>query len=250
VFVLDEAHLLQEAAANALLKVLEEPPPACRLILVAPTLEGFLPTVLSRVRQVGFSPLPRQIVIDYLRSRPEVGDADAAVLAAMTGGSIGASLAWLADGVLAFRRELFDRLGGLSPENDLATADALREQVRTWADGWHKQSPQAGKAEAARRAGMRLIALVTWYYRDLLVLAAGGAESLVANRDCVAELTSAAGRTTVADLRRRLLALAQADQRLALNANLDLTLQVLAAQLADPRSVQDLSRPLKRAILA
>lgn len=250
VFILDEAHLLGREAANALLKVLEEPPPACRLILIAPTIEGFLPTVLSRVRQVPFSTLPRRIVSDHLRERTEIGDEAASVIAAMTEGSIGASLAWLADGVLEIRGELLGKLEALSKDNDLATADQFVVMVRNLAEKWRQQTPETGKAEAARRAGMRLIALITWHYRDLLVLAGGGRDELVANRDLLDDLKIAAARTTVANLQRQLLALAQADQRLALNANLDLTFQALTTQLANPTAVADDSRPLKRAILA
>ena len=250
VFILDEAHLLGNDAANALLKVLEEPPPACRLILVAPTIEGFLPTVLSRVRQVPFSPLPRRIVADHLRERTEIGAEAASVIAAMTEGSIGGGLAWIADGVLDIRSELLGRLEALSKDNDLATADQFVVMVRNLAEQWRQQTPETGKSEAGRRAGMRLIALITWHYRDLLVLASGGRDELVASRDRLDDLKVAAARTTVADLQRRLLALAQADQRLALNANLDLTFQALATQLANPAAVADDSRPLKRAILA
>jgi DNA polymerase-3 subunit delta' len=250
IFILDEAHLLQEAAANALLKVLEEPPPASLLVLVAPTAEGFLPTVLSRVRQVAFSPLPRKLVTGYLRKHGGVDAAAAEVAAAMTEGSIAAGLAWIADGALAVRDELFAKLAALAPGNDLATADWLGRQIATWADAWRAATPEAGKLEIGRRAAMRMIALVTWYYRDLLVLAAGGAERLVANRDRLDALRAAAAGADVGMLQRCLLALAQADQRLSLNANQDLALQALAAQLADPASVRDESRALKRAVLA
>jgi len=60
VAVVDSAHLLGEQAGNALLKVLEEPPPHAYLILIAPSREAVLPTLASRSLTVGFGPLPTE----------------------------------------------------------------------------------------------------------------------------------------------------------------------------------------------
>ncbi|HHO57951.1 MAG TPA: hypothetical protein ENJ85_02145 [Oceanithermus profundus] len=58
--VVDSAHLLGEAAGNALLKMLEEPPAHAYLILIAPSREAVLPTLASRSLTVGFGPLPEE----------------------------------------------------------------------------------------------------------------------------------------------------------------------------------------------
>ncbi len=57
VFVLQDAHTLNDQAANRLLKTLEEPPPFAHFILLAPTPRELLPTVASRCQQVRFDPL-------------------------------------------------------------------------------------------------------------------------------------------------------------------------------------------------
>ncbi len=56
--VLDGAHRLTEAAGNALLKLLEEPPSYARLILIAPARATLLPTLASRALEVPFAPVP------------------------------------------------------------------------------------------------------------------------------------------------------------------------------------------------
>ncbi|WP_299428896.1 hypothetical protein, partial [uncultured Meiothermus sp.] len=71
VAVIDGAHWLGEPAANALLKVLEEPPAFARLILVAPSREQVLPTLVSRSLEVTFSPLP-EALLQTLTADPEV----------------------------------------------------------------------------------------------------------------------------------------------------------------------------------
>ena len=58
VAILDSAHLLTEAAANALLKLLEEPPSYARIVLIAPSRATLLPTLASRATEVAFAPVP------------------------------------------------------------------------------------------------------------------------------------------------------------------------------------------------
>ncbi len=69
--IIDGAHWLGEPAANALLKVLEEPPAFARLILVAPSRELVLPTLVSRSLEVNFAPLPK-VELQTLTTDPEV----------------------------------------------------------------------------------------------------------------------------------------------------------------------------------
>ncbi|KGQ21162.2 hypothetical protein THFILI_04825 [Thermus filiformis] len=59
----DGAHLLTEAAANALLKLLEEPPSYARLVLIAPSREVVLPTLASRALEVAFRPVPQEALL-------------------------------------------------------------------------------------------------------------------------------------------------------------------------------------------
>ncbi|HLV12723.1 MAG TPA: hypothetical protein VKY42_09765 [Trueperaceae bacterium] len=56
--VIADAHLMNESAANAFLKTLEEPPPRALVVLVAPGPEALLPTVASRAVNVRFGAVP------------------------------------------------------------------------------------------------------------------------------------------------------------------------------------------------
>lgn len=71
VAVIDGAHLLNEPAGNALLKILEEPPAYARIILIAPSRELVLPTLASRSLEIAFGPLPLSI-LRQLSTDPEV----------------------------------------------------------------------------------------------------------------------------------------------------------------------------------
>lgn len=69
VVLISEAHALNAAAANALLKTLEEPPPATYFLLASHA-AGWVPrTILSRCQKVRFSPLPDEVLVEILRSQ-------------------------------------------------------------------------------------------------------------------------------------------------------------------------------------
>jgi len=55
VVIIDEAHTMTPAAANSILKILEEPPHDLLFILIAPSLFRILPTIRSRCRKLFFS---------------------------------------------------------------------------------------------------------------------------------------------------------------------------------------------------
>src|SRR5215204_6076094 len=68
VFIVDEAEKFNDASANALLKVLEEPPSTSHLILITSRPATLLPTVLSRCQMIRFSPLSSAEIEGHLTS--------------------------------------------------------------------------------------------------------------------------------------------------------------------------------------
>lgn len=65
VYVIDDADDLNAESQNALLKTLEEPPSYVCIILITENIQNFLPTVISRVKQVGFSKLANEEIKNY-----------------------------------------------------------------------------------------------------------------------------------------------------------------------------------------
>ncbi len=73
VFVIEDAHTLNDQAANRLLKTLEEPPPFAHLVLLAPSPREVLPTIASRCQLVRFDPLPSARIEERLTADREGG---------------------------------------------------------------------------------------------------------------------------------------------------------------------------------
>jgi DNA polymerase III subunit delta' len=93
IVVVDGADEMNRNAANALLKILEEPPRRTLLILVAHSPGRLLPTIRSRCRRFPLMPLPPAIVRLLLaRYRPDLPEPQAEALTTLSGGSIGRAL--------------------------------------------------------------------------------------------------------------------------------------------------------------
>lgn len=93
VVVIDAADEMNRNAANALLKVLEEPPRRALLLLVSHNPAGLLPTIRSRCRMLNLRPLADRHVGDLLRRhRPDLDPAAVSTLVGLAEGSIGRAL--------------------------------------------------------------------------------------------------------------------------------------------------------------
>ncbi|MFM7718060.1 MAG: AAA family ATPase, partial [Actinomycetota bacterium] len=114
VFVIREADRLNPAAADVLLKVLEEPPTDAVLLLLTARPDELPETVLSRCHVVTFQPLPERFVVDALVAEG-AEPARAALAARLAGGNLGrARRLATRDDALAFRdvaRAALDRAG-------------------------------------------------------------------------------------------------------------------------------------------
>ncbi|MGC8642842.1 MAG: DNA polymerase III subunit delta' [Isosphaeraceae bacterium] len=111
VAIVDDVDDMNDEAANAFLKTLEEPPPGAVLILIGTSAELQLETVVSRCQIVRFEPLPESELAELLLERGvATSPGEAARLAALGEGSMSRS-SGLADVKLEqFRRELIDEL--------------------------------------------------------------------------------------------------------------------------------------------
>ena len=106
VVIIDPAEAMQPAAANALLKTLEEPPAGTHFVLVASHATALLPTIVSRCQRVRFAPVPEAPLVAWLTGR---GVEAPEALARLSQGCPGAAIA-LAEGGWDDRRALRDGL--------------------------------------------------------------------------------------------------------------------------------------------
>ncbi len=66
IYYIDEVHMLSNAAFNALLKTLEEPPPHIKFIFATTEANKILPTILSRCQRFDLRPIPTETIASHL----------------------------------------------------------------------------------------------------------------------------------------------------------------------------------------
>lgn len=215
VALIKPAEALNDAAANALLKTLEEPPPQHLLVLTAGVEDDLFPTVVSRCQKLAFTPLPSALIVTELRRRGR-SPSQAGLLSALSGGSLGRALA-------------------LEPE------ELMRQRARVLAD--LEQLPGGSLSQlldwAARLSNSTLesdnfLLLAQLWYRDLLLLHAGAPLELLAHQDCLAELKNELARRVPEAWLAHFNSLAAAQRHLKANLNPELTLDVLGFRLRAP----------------
>lgn len=177
VVIVDEADALVEQAQNALLKTLEEPPPASVFLLVTARPDAMLPTVRSRCPLLRFRPLDVADVATAL-VRTGLPEAQAHAVAAAADGSIGRALSASAGDLLESRDAAAHVL-------QLAAASA---DVRRRLEGAKELVAGGGTGAAERDHVARHLRAMSALLRDVELLANGGEPAALANLDVRADL--------------------------------------------------------------
>jgi DNA polymerase III subunit delta' len=200
VYLVFGAHLLNEEAADALLKDLEEPPEYAVIVLVADELGQLPETIRSRCQPVPFRRLSERAVRDEIRARaPELADDEATSIARVASGRLDRAERLLDPAAARRRSELLEIARSVYADPDfepsraaarlLAAARArgaeAKEREEAGLEGLDLTAREA--EQRVRRAGRgaereELLAsleeLASWY-RDVMAAAAGADAALV-----------------------------------------------------------------------
>ncbi len=152
VVIVDEAHTLNRFGQNAILKIVEEPPPRALILLTVTTPGILLPTIRSRARTLQLLPLSydeMRAVLAANASKHPPDDIDTAVQ--LSGGSVGFAFKILRTETLPLYRELLSILDAL-PEMDVARMHKLADQIARKSDAESFEALSALFIERLRKA--------------------------------------------------------------------------------------------------
>jgi DNA polymerase-3 subunit delta' len=185
VVLIDDAHALEVAAQQALLKMLEEPPPRTRFVLVTPQPDALLPTIRSRCPLMRFGPLSGADIAEALVTRHGWRPADAEAAASVSDGGFGRALGG-DEPVRQHARELAASVLGAvaasrGPLERLDAAQALAARSET-ARGKTEGSRGRGSVASRPEMSARLDAIAA-LLRDIGVLTTRADQRRLANRD-------------------------------------------------------------------
>ncbi|WP_116023431.1 DNA polymerase III subunit delta' [Thermomonospora umbrina] len=266
IVLFENADLATEAAANALLKAIEEPPPRTVWLLCAPSPEDLVTTIRSRCRLVTLRTPSPSAIADVLTLRDGIDAEIAAEAARASQGHIGRARQLATDPEARKRRaevlSLPRRLTGVAPAVNAAAALVAAAEADAKATAEELNEPETsdlrralGESEKGRMprgtAGAlkdledrqksratrvkrdfldRALLDLASYYRDVLALQLGSPVEPV-NGDRSAELRSAASTGTPEATLRRLEAIMECRQRVEANVNPLLAVEAMTLAL-------------------
>lgn len=212
--LIEDADTMTVAAANALLKTLEEPRGDTVLLLLSSQPQRLLETIRSRCQLLLFSRQPLELLRDNLSQQLGVADAEAHVLAALSEGSFKKAFGKDRQLYLEERRRLLKTLTALSAGSILQIlefAEQLAGDKATLPD---------------------ILEIFQAFYRDVLFTLHGRDASELVNLDLCEKVQRMADREDVPSVLAKLDALGGARRQLERNLNPQLVMEVLLLRLA------------------
>ncbi|MGH8924954.1 MAG: ATP-binding protein [Acidimicrobiia bacterium] len=181
IFLVEEAGLMTDQAANALLKTLEEPSAPVVFLLVAESEEDFPPTVASRCRIVRMGRVPEDDLTTALIDRG-IEEQKAHVLALVSGGRPGLALQLAAQPRVAELRQAWLSVPSrfsARPGHAITMAEEMLAQIEPLATEVAAPQPTGDQRDRAkRRASQSLLAggleILASFYLDSASLQLGG----------------------------------------------------------------------------
>ena len=214
IYLVPESEKMTEAAQNALLKTIEEPPEYGIVILMTSNISALLPTIQSRCLTMEFRPLSTAVVESYVKEHCQVPDYQARASAAFAQGNLGKAMRYAKsedfierkDHIISLLRhvEQMDLSEMLAVIKDLGTR---KDEVRDYID------------------------LMVLWYRDVLLFKATKDINQLLFQDEASYISREASHRSYEKIEEILQAFEKAKVRLRANVNFDITMELMLLTL-------------------
>lgn len=174
IFVVSEAEKLNASSQNALLKLLEEPPGYCTVIMLCTRIERLLPTTKSRCQTIRFGPIDEDRIVARL-TETGLGREPAQFFARLAQGSLGLACQWArleSEGapLLETKRAIVASLATFALADALDLADRLLGQAKQIASCWTALDKTVSKSDLGRRAQKTLVRIILSAFHDAMLV--------------------------------------------------------------------------------
>ena len=214
IYLVPEAEKMTEAAQNALLKTIEEPPEYGIVILMTSNISALLPTIQTRCLTMEFRPLSTAVVESFVKEHCQVPDYQARASAAFAQGNLGKAMRYAKsedfierkDHIISLLRhvEQMDLSEMLAVIKDLGTR---KDEVRDYID------------------------LMVLWYRDVLLFKATKDINQLLFQDEASYISREASHRSYEKIEEILQAFEKAKVRLRANVNFDITMELMLLTL-------------------
>ena len=213
VFILKGADKMNAAAANSLLKTLEEPSPNNVLLLTTAKPHALPMTILSRCQSLRFAPLRNEEVSQYLQEKHQFEKNDADMIAAASMGSIGRALEMKKEDYLTTIKRILNRLADDDSKDLMKRISFARYLGKD-------------REEISRR-----LEIINNAYRDSLTFKETHEERMLIFKDHRDAVEAIANRLSGREILQNMTILHEAIDAISKNANKTLTLESMLVKL-------------------
>jgi DNA polymerase-3 subunit delta' len=210
IYIIDEAEKLTEAAQNALLKTIEEPPAYAVIMLLTSNLNALLPTILSRCITLKLKAADKELIKQYLMTEYKVPDYQAELSAVFAQGNVGKAVKY------ASSEEFNER------KNDVLHLLKYIDEMELYEviDGLKRLSE--------KKDGINdyLDLMIIWY-RDILMYKVTNDLNLLTYKNEYQDITKQASLKSYEGIEKIIAAIEKAKIRLNANVNFDIALELM-----------------------
>jgi DNA polymerase III subunit delta' len=221
IFILDEAHAVHWQAVDLLLKVLEEPPDTCTIILVCPNAHELRPTIRSRCVRISFQPVEESLILELLAKNKDLTDSQKKLAARVAAGSVARTKAF---DPAEYERLRQPWLGFLEVVARRASRTAGAPDWRLLFDSTRALAENRDDFETTLHIGYSLL-------RDLLQVLLQGQEKEVVNIDLLPRLKEWAPKLRLRSIEKLKAGLDQSHRLMIRNVNQQLGFETLGIEI-------------------
>ena len=215
-FIINNADKMNDEAANALLKTLEEPPATSHIFLITSRPDALLPTIRSRCQMLRFAPIQSKEIENFLLATKQFSPDDAELVAKLSRGKLGNALNLNLEKFRAQREKMLKVLGSLTVKKDSAALLQIAEEMN---DAKNKDDYE------------NYLETLQTLIHDVWTLRLGSAETIV-NADLKNELQRLAENADSRRLSAWLLEIETLRENLSVNLNRKIATDALFMQMA------------------
>lgn len=216
-FIIDEADKLNDNAANALLKTLEEPPDSTYLILVTSRPDHLLPTIRSRCQMLRFTPVGAEEIAHCIEENAVFKEDEARLVARLANGSIAKAMSFDLEKFRTLRESMLVVVETVISTGDIASLLQSSERMN---DAKGKEDYEAS------------IDVLESLVRDIWLLKNSAGTETVTNIDIAEGLSELARSADARKLREWIAAINELRQNFASNINRKVATDALFVKMA------------------
>ncbi|MDO4482358.1 MAG: DNA polymerase III subunit delta' [Bacillota bacterium] len=208
ILIIDKADTMTTKAQNRLLKIVEEPGESAVIIFLTEKISKMLPTIVSRSIAVKLKPADRKEIKEFLIRETGADEASAEIAASYSYGRPGKGVKLLRDEEFKSRREKsIECACGILEKKTLAEFQQL-----------------LGDSASDRESALEFLEMMSFWYRDLMLVSQGMDEQYIMNRDYMDRLEVFCKKTSLKKICRALEKLEEAKYDIIVHVNVNFVL--------------------------